>query len=270
MHDADLGRVTISNDDGDVYVESTGEDSEIVLKTQKVRVLGDVYYNDLNVGFSARLDTVDETLTNRIDTLDATQLELRGVDAGLSSRIDALDDSKAELQRVDTEVAALIASLNATDLEMKTKDTELSGRIDTLDITDAELKLNNTQQSLILDRLYSLLLVEKNDTCDRYGTFRITNMSTILDCEGFEFMSCDEIYDASRTLCGSKRIYSEATCKDFYHGYLETNPATTSEDPFNCYSQYMRKESSTLPKVCRGISLKTICDSNSSIIHANS
>eukprot|EP00223_Ostreococcus_mediterraneus_P007791 CAMPEP_0179701602 /NCGR_PEP_ID=MMETSP0937-20121108/1848_1 /TAXON_ID=548131 ORGANISM="Ostreococcus mediterraneus, Strain clade-D-RCC2593" /NCGR_SAMPLE_ID=MMETSP0937 /ASSEMBLY_ACC=CAM_ASM_000575 /LENGTH=108 /DNA_ID=CAMNT_0021574713 /DNA_START=166 /DNA_END=488 /DNA_ORIENTATION=+ len=39
-HDADLGRVTISNDDGDVYVESTGEDSEIVLKTQKVRVLG--------------------------------------------------------------------------------------------------------------------------------------------------------------------------------------------------------------------------------------
>ena len=24
MHDADLGRVTISNDDGDVYVESTG------------------------------------------------------------------------------------------------------------------------------------------------------------------------------------------------------------------------------------------------------
>jgi len=63
MHDADLGRVTISNDDGDVYVESTGEDSEIVLKTQKVRVLGDVYYNDLTIGFSARLDAIIATLT---------------------------------------------------------------------------------------------------------------------------------------------------------------------------------------------------------------
>ena len=119
MHDADLGRVTISNDDGDVYVESTGEDSEIVLKTQKVRVLGDVYYNDLTVGFSARLDAVDEALTNQIDTLDATQLEFRGADAGLSSRIDALDDSKAELQRVDTEVAAVIASLNTMGEELK-------------------------------------------------------------------------------------------------------------------------------------------------------
>ena len=147
MHDVDLGRVTISNDDGDVYVESTGEDSEIVLKTQKVRVLGDVYYNDLNVGFSARLDAVDETLTNQIDNLDATQLELRGADAGLSSRIDALDDSKAELQRVDTEVAALIASLNATDAELKAIDTELSGQIDALDATDVEMKAKDTELS---------------------------------------------------------------------------------------------------------------------------
>ena len=153
MHDADLGRVTISNDDGDVYVESTGEDSEIVLKTQKVRVLGDVYYNDLNVGFSARLDAVDETLTNRIDTLDTTQLELRGVDAGLSIRIDALDDSKAELQQVDTEVASLIASLNATDVEMKAKDTALSGRIDTLNATDVEMKAKDTALSGRIDAL---------------------------------------------------------------------------------------------------------------------
>ena len=147
MHDVDLGRVTISNDDGDVYVESTGEDSEIVLKTQKVRVLGDVYYNDLNVGFSARLDAVDETLTNQIDNLDATQLELRGADAGLSSRIEALDDSKAELERVDTEVAALIASLNATDAELKAMDTELSGQIDALDATDVEMKAKDTELS---------------------------------------------------------------------------------------------------------------------------
>ena len=54
-----------------------------MLKTQKVRVLGDVYYNDLNVCFSARLDAVDEALTNRIDALNATQDELTGVDEGL-------------------------------------------------------------------------------------------------------------------------------------------------------------------------------------------
>ena len=140
MHDADLGRVTISNDDGDVYVESTGEDSEIVLKTQKVRVLGDVYYNDLNVGFSARLDAVDETLTNRIDALDATQLELRGADAGLASRLDALEAAKVALQQVDVDVAALIDSLNATDATMHATDATLKSMIDALNSTDDGLK----------------------------------------------------------------------------------------------------------------------------------
>ena len=42
-HDSTLKRVTVANDDGDVYVESVGTDAEIVLKTQKVRVDGDVY-----------------------------------------------------------------------------------------------------------------------------------------------------------------------------------------------------------------------------------
>ena len=42
--DSALRRVTMANDDGDVYVESAGQDAEIVLKTQKVRVDGDVFH----------------------------------------------------------------------------------------------------------------------------------------------------------------------------------------------------------------------------------
>ena len=48
----------MSNDDGDVYVESSGDGSEIVLKTEKVRVDGDVYCEGSQVGLSARIDAV--------------------------------------------------------------------------------------------------------------------------------------------------------------------------------------------------------------------
>ena len=48
--------MTLNNHDGDVYVETTGEYSEIVLKTSKVRVDGDVYCFDGDVGISARID----------------------------------------------------------------------------------------------------------------------------------------------------------------------------------------------------------------------
>ena len=56
--DENLRRITVSNDDGDVYVESSGDGSEIVLKTEKVRVDGDVYCEGSQVGLSARIDAV--------------------------------------------------------------------------------------------------------------------------------------------------------------------------------------------------------------------
>lgn len=56
--DTFLKRITVANDDGDVYVESVGEYSEIVLKTQKVRVDGDVYCYDGDIGVSQRLDAL--------------------------------------------------------------------------------------------------------------------------------------------------------------------------------------------------------------------
>ena len=56
--DATLRRITVSNGDGDVYVESAGDGSEIVLMTEKVRVDGDVYCGTSTVGLSARIDAV--------------------------------------------------------------------------------------------------------------------------------------------------------------------------------------------------------------------
>jgi surface protein len=75
-HDSTLKRVTVANDDGDVYVESTGDDSEVVLKTQKVRVDGDVYCGaSSSVGLSSRVDAVETThvaLESRVNALDVT------------------------------------------------------------------------------------------------------------------------------------------------------------------------------------------------------
>ncbi len=58
-HDSTLNRVTVANDDGDVYVESTGDDSEVVFRTQKVRVDGDVYCGaSSSIGLSSRIDAL--------------------------------------------------------------------------------------------------------------------------------------------------------------------------------------------------------------------
>jgi hypothetical protein len=54
-HDTDLRRVSVTNADGDVYVESTGDGSEIVFKTRKVRVDGDVYCGESTIGVSQQL-----------------------------------------------------------------------------------------------------------------------------------------------------------------------------------------------------------------------
>ena len=73
----------MSNDDGDVYVESSGDGSEIVLKTEKVRVDGDVYCDGSQVGLSARIDTLkteDDALVERVDTLNATDAQLKAKD----------------------------------------------------------------------------------------------------------------------------------------------------------------------------------------------
>ena len=71
----------MSNDDGDVYVESSGDGSEIVLKTEKVRVTdGDVYIGTSNIGLSQDIDalkTKDDALDGRMDALNATQIGLR-------------------------------------------------------------------------------------------------------------------------------------------------------------------------------------------------
>ena len=179
--DATLRRITVSNDDGDVYVESSGDGSEIVLKTEKVRVDGDVYCDGSQVGLSARIDalkTKDDALDERIDTLNDTQIELRNdldaletstsgrlvtidttltslastdaslsaTDASLSSRIDALNATDAQLKATDETLATRIASLNATDTVLKGADDDLSSRIDALrDIYVNELNVTDKQ-----------------------------------------------------------------------------------------------------------------------------
>jgi len=189
--DENLRRITVSNDNGDVYVESSGDGSEIVLKTEKVRVTdGDVYCGTSNVGLSARIDALkikddaidekidtlnatgtqlkatDETLKTRIASLNATDAELKGVDDGLSSRIDALRDIYAnelnvtdkQLIVTDAKLGSRIDSLNATQYELKGVDTGLSSRIQALESThveyeriDAEFKSNDLTLAVRID-----------------------------------------------------------------------------------------------------------------------
>jgi len=180
--DATLRRITVSNDDGDVYVESSGDGSEVVLKTEKVRVTdGDVYVGTSNVGLSAQIDalkTKDDVLGERIDTLNDTQIEIRGdldaletstsgrlsnidttltslasadtslldTDASLSSRIDELNATDAQLKATDESLTTRITSLNATDTALKDVDDDLSSRIDALrDIYVNELNVTDKQ-----------------------------------------------------------------------------------------------------------------------------
>ena len=61
--DDTLNRVTLNNHDGDVYVETTGEYSEIVFKTPKVRVDGDVYAEGATEGLSSQVGSMRSLLT---------------------------------------------------------------------------------------------------------------------------------------------------------------------------------------------------------------
>ena len=60
--DDTLNRVILNNHDGDVYLESTGEHSEIVFKTQKVRVDGDVYAGGATEGLSSQVGSLRSLL----------------------------------------------------------------------------------------------------------------------------------------------------------------------------------------------------------------
>ena len=161
--DSTVRRVTVSNDDGDVYVETSGASSEIVLKSAKVRVDGDVHCYDGDVGISQRVDgltgrvdalnatdgelkTKDTELTGRIDDLNATDATMKSVDAGLANRLDLLnatDDGLVNrldsLNATDDGLKSRLDVLNATNTELKTKDTELTGRIDDLNATASAL-----------------------------------------------------------------------------------------------------------------------------------
>ena len=197
--------MTLNNHDGDVYVETTGEYSEIVLKTPKVRVDGDVYCFDGDVGISARIDgmdtrldalnttnealkTKDTELSGRIDTLNTT-------DAELNTRLDALNSTNAELKNADlalsnridglsvSEQVSRIDALNSTDDALKAKDTELSGRIDTLNTTDDALKAKDTELSERMDTL--------NTTDDALKT-RLDALETRADYLDNFSSSCDD------------------------------------------------------------------------------
>jgi len=177
-----LRRVSFLNDDGDVYVESSGTGSEIVLKTGKVRVSdGDVYCGTSTVGLSAEVDALtkrDDAFDSRMNALNDTHPDLRGdlntlnatslgrftsaettlaslastdaslsaTDVSLSSQVDALNTTDAQLKAADETLKTRISSLNATDAELKGIDDGLSSRIDALrDIYVNELNVTDEQ-----------------------------------------------------------------------------------------------------------------------------
>ena len=158
------------NGDGDVYVESVGEHAEVVLKTGKVRVDGDVYVGDVEDGLGALATAaarrIEELVDGHIDlwetvrALNATSVRMRGVDEALSNRVDdvagANDDSASRihslnvtLRDVKIDTTDRIATLNATDAEMKGVAAGLSSRIDAL--TDVWVnELNTTNRTLVV------------------------------------------------------------------------------------------------------------------------
>ena len=58
----------MANDDGHVYVESAGQDAEIVLKTQKLRVDGDVYTQGSPEGLSSQVGSLRSLLQVQTST----------------------------------------------------------------------------------------------------------------------------------------------------------------------------------------------------------
>ena len=77
-----LRRVTVLNDDGDLYFETTGDGSEVVLKAQTVRVDGDVYTRGSTQGLSEKYDelaTVSGQRTTSRSVVYSAQRRSRGV-----------------------------------------------------------------------------------------------------------------------------------------------------------------------------------------------
>ena len=164
--DSTVRRVTVSNDDGDVYVETSGASSEIVLKSAKVRVDGDVYCYDGDVGISQRVDGLavkDTALSGRVDDLNATDAELKTKDAELSVHVASLNATDAALKgvdeglssRIDALVDVYIHELNLTDKQLVVTDATLGSRVDTLNATQYELKGADAGLSIRLDSLES-------------------------------------------------------------------------------------------------------------------
>jgi len=193
--------VSFLNEDGDVYVESSGTGSEIVLKTGKVRVSdGDVYcgissteglaagvdalttqddafdsrmntLNGTHADLQGNLNTLDATSSGRFATIDttltslaSTDASLSATDASLSSRIDALNVTDAQLKATDETLNTRISSLNATDAALKGVDDGLSSRIDALrDIYVNELNVTD-KQLIVTDATLGSRIDDLNST----------------------------------------------------------------------------------------------------------
>ena len=177
--DENLRRITVSNDDGDVYVESSGDGSEIVLKTEKVRIRdGDVYCGTSTVGLSESIDTLkakDDAVDVRMDTLNDTQADLRNdfdaletTNSGRLTSIDttlsALASKDASLTSADAYLTSRVDDLNATDGQLKATDETLKTRISSLNATDAELKGVDDGLSSRIDALRDIYVNELNVT----------------------------------------------------------------------------------------------------------
>ena len=175
-----LRRVSFLNDDGDVYVESSGTGSEIVLKTGKVRVTnGDVYCGISSTeGLAAGVDaltTKDDEFNSRMNTLNDTHANLQGdlntLDATSLGRFTTIDTTLASLASTDASLSATDASLssrvdglNATDMQLKATDEKLKTRISTLNATDAALKGVDDGLSSRIDALRDVYVNELNVT----------------------------------------------------------------------------------------------------------
>jgi len=147
VRDATLRRVRVTNADGDVYLETGGEHAEVVLQTNKVRVDGDVYCGDSDVGLAesvnrmgAKFNEENTAMSKRLADLNATDITLRRQDAAMSNRIDALAATDAEMKGVDSGLESRIDALtdiwvnelNTTDRQLIVTDAHLGSRIDKL------------------------------------------------------------------------------------------------------------------------------------------
>ena len=223
--DATLRRITVSNDDGDVYIESSGDGAEIVLRTEKVRVTdGDVYCGTSNVGLAESIETLetkDAAIDVRMDTLNDTQIGLRddfdALETSTSGRLSTIDTTLTSLSSTDASLSATDASLssridelNATDAQLKATDETLQTRISTLNTTDAALKGVDDDLSSRIDALRDIYVNELNVTDKQLIVTDATLGSRIdsLNVTQYELKSADAAL--------SSRIYTLESTHDEY------------------------------------------------------